>query len=188
MQLPFINSIFSNKMSFMETNKTKTHPGRTDLLGEHKLGDTLQLVFFIVFLSIWIVDSFVLKISTFLSDDISIFIRVAFSFVFFAIAFYFARNGSKVVFGEKREKPEIIKKGVFKLVRHPIYFGAILIYPGFFLLTLSIASFGFWIFVIILYNLIARYEEKLLTNYFGEDYKKYMKEVGRWFPRFSGMR
>ena len=40
--------------------------------GEHPLGDSGQLVLLVLFLLIWVVDSFFLRISTFLSDFISL--------------------------------------------------------------------------------------------------------------------
>ncbi len=44
--------------------------------GEHPFGDSGQLVLLVLFLLIWVVDSFLLKISTVLSDDISLYIRL----------------------------------------------------------------------------------------------------------------
>ena len=44
--------------------------------GEHPLGDSGQLVLLVLFLLIWVVDSFFLRISTFLSDDVSLLIRL----------------------------------------------------------------------------------------------------------------
>jgi len=89
----------------------------------------------------------------------------------------------KIVFGEVRDKVEIIQKSVFNKVRHPMYLGAILLYLGLIVLTLSISSFGLWIIIFIFYNQIAKYEEGLLLNHFGEDYKDYMKKAGRWLPK-----
>jgi protein-S-isoprenylcysteine O-methyltransferase Ste14 len=40
------------------------------------------------------------------------------------------------------------------------------------------------IVIIIFYNYIARYEEKLLTEKFGTEYEEYMKQVPRWIPGF----
>jgi hypothetical protein len=44
--------------------------------GEHPFGDSGQLVLLVAFLIVWVADSFFLRISTFLSDDISLLIRL----------------------------------------------------------------------------------------------------------------
>ena len=44
--------------------------------GEHPFGESGQLILLFLFLLIWVMDSFLLKISTFLSDDISLYIRL----------------------------------------------------------------------------------------------------------------
>jgi protein-S-isoprenylcysteine O-methyltransferase Ste14 len=89
----------------------------------------------------------------------------------------------KAVFGTKREAPELISSGVFSIVRHPIYTGAIMFYLGASIITMSIASAAFWILIVIFYILIARYEEHILTDAFGEEYLDYKKRVGMLFPK-----
>ena len=59
----------------LEAHQHKRDADRKDLAGEHPLGDIVQLIFLILFLAVWILDSFVLKYSTFLSESISWYIR-----------------------------------------------------------------------------------------------------------------
>jgi len=68
------------------------------------------------------------------------------------------------------------------VVRHPIYLSAILLYLGLILLTFSIASTGVWLIIISFYIFISRYEEKMLTIEFGDQYLEYKKEVPMLFP------
>jgi protein-S-isoprenylcysteine O-methyltransferase Ste14 len=89
----------------------------------------------------------------------------------------------KAVFGTRREAPELISTGVFRFVRHPIYTGAILFYLAAILSTLSLVSAGFWLLIIGFYVYISRYEEKILTEAFGNDYLKYKKKTGMLFPK-----
>ena len=103
--------------------------------------------------------------------------------IILVIAGALAWVGMKIVFGENREKPAVIRKGVFNLVRHPIYLGAILLYLGLIILTLSLAATVVWIITILFYHFISRYEEKLLLEKFGKDYEEYMREVPMWIPR-----
>ena len=44
-------------------------------------------------------------------------------------------------------------------------------------------SAGFWLVILLYYYLIARYEEKILTREFGEEYTRYKQKTGMLFPR-----
>ena len=70
---------------------------------------------------------------------------------------YLAKKGLNIVFGEIREEPGVIRKGVFGIVRHPIYLGSILFYLGLLTLTFSIIATIIWIFIIAFYCLIAKH-------------------------------
>ena len=173
----------------MKNEKTlnrKTHENREDLVGEHTVGDMGQVILILIFLAIWLADSFFLHYSTFLSNYISLWIRIPVAAIILVMAGILARKGMKIVFGEIREKPVVIRKGVFNLVRHPIYLGAILLYLGLIILTLSLATTLVWIIIILFYHFISRHEEKLLVEEFGRDYEDYMREVPMWIPRFFG--
>ena len=158
------------------------HANRNDLAGEHRLGDTFQLVFLFLFLALWILDSFVFRYSTFLAGSIPVAIRWAAGILLLGLSLYLSRAGLKLIFGEIREKPFVITKGAFSLVRHPIYLGSILFYGGLFCLTLSLLSAGLWILIIVFYRYISGYEEKLLINRFGEEYLAYREKVPMLFP------
>ncbi|MCP4311007.1 MAG: isoprenylcysteine carboxylmethyltransferase family protein [Bacteroidetes bacterium] len=162
---------------------TKRHTGHPHLTGEHRWGDTIQLLLLLVFLGIWITDSFVFRYSTFLNEVIPDFIRIPFAAMVLFPGWILARRGMKAVFGTKRENPEVINTGVFKVIRHPIYTGALLFYLGAILITLSLVSAAFWILVVAFYIIIARYEERILTEEFGEKYTAYKKQTGMLFPR-----
>ena len=162
---------------------TKKHEGHPHLSGEHKYGDRGQLILFFLFLGIWITDSFVLHYSTFLMGIVPDYIRLAAAGLTLFAAWYLARGGMKAVFGTQREKPEVISEGVFRIVRHPIYTGAILFYLTAILSTLSLISAAYWLLVIGFYIFISRYEEGILTETFGNDYLEYKKKTGMLFPK-----
>jgi len=111
----------------------KPHEGREDLTGEHKIGDAGQLILFVLFFIVWIVDCFIYEFSIILFQDLSLFILLPFAIFVFIIAGYLAKASLKIVFDEVREKPEVINKGVFRFVRHPMYLAAILLYLSFLL-------------------------------------------------------
>ena len=160
----------------------KSHQHRDDLIGEYIYGDIGQLIFLIIFLIVWIADSFIFRYSTFLTQYISNFIRVPIALVILIISGLLARAGLNTVFGKKREEPHIITTSVFSFVRHPIYLASILFYLGFILLSLSLLSILVWIFIIIFYYMISRYEEKLLIKAFGSAYGEYMRKVPMFLP------
>ncbi len=166
----------------MNNNKTKRHDNRKDLIGEHASGDLGQLILLVIFIIIWISDSFFLKYSTLSSDTIPNIVRMIIGFPILIISGILAKYGLGIVFGEIREKPEIIEKGVFKIVRHPIYLGSILLYLGMIVLTCSIASAILWIIIVIFYYYISKYEEKLLLKEFDEEYEDYRKRVPMLIP------
>ncbi len=160
----------------------KSHQHRGDLTGEYVFGDMGQLILLVIFLVVWIADSFVFKYSTFLTQYVSNYIRVPIALIVLVISGLLARAGLNTVFGKTREEPQVITTGVFFIVRHPIYLGSILLYLGFILLSLSLLSILVWFIIIIFYYMISRYEEKLLTQRFGSVYEEYKKKVPMLFP------
>ena len=157
---------------------------REDLATEHHVGDMGQLVLFIAFIVVWITDAFVFKYSTLLNDCIPFFaVRLWLGIIVLIVSVYMAWNGMVLVFGTVREKPNIIRKGVFGWVRHPIYISEILLYLGLLIFNISLSTAGVWVIGIVFLHYISRYEEKMLLERFGDDYRKYMKDVPMYFPR-----
>ena len=171
----------------MEKQKTldrRTHENREDLVGEHTFSDMGQIILLLIFLTVWIADSFFVHYSTFLSNYVSLWVRIPVAAIILSMGGILARKGLNIVFGEIREEPAVIRKGVFNLVRHPIYLGAILFYLGLIILTLSIPATFVLIIIIVFYHFISRHEENLLLENFGKDYEDYMRQVPMWIPRF----
>ena len=161
----------------------KKHTEHPHLTGEHRWGDTGQLILLVMFLGIWVSDSFILHYSTFLVEVVSNYIRVPVAGLVLIGGWYMARGGMKAVFGTTRENPEVISTGVFRIVRHPIYTGAILFYLGATVITMSIASAAFVLIIIGFYIAIGKYEERILAEEFGNDYLEYKKKIGMLFPK-----
>jgi protein-S-isoprenylcysteine O-methyltransferase Ste14 len=159
---------------------------RKDLVGEHPLGDTGQLILLFLFLIVWIGDSFIFKLSTMAAQHVPVSVRVVFFLVGITLAGILAQKGLSIVFGEERERPCVIRKGVFGLVRHPIYLGSLLLYFACLLLTLSLFSLLVWFVIIAFYVYISRYEEKMLLERFGSEYADYMREVPMLIPWTKG--
>ena len=123
------------------------------------------------------------KSTTFLNGYIPLGVRVPLAVLLLIGSGYLAKKGLAIVFGEKIEKPAVIRKSVFGIVRHPIYLGEILFFLGFLMLSLSLAAAAAWVVAIAFLHFIAKYEEKLLLARFGDDYENYLREVPMWLPR-----
>ena len=160
----------------------RRHENRADLAGEHALGDIGQIILLIIFLAAWIIDTFFIRYSTFISKYVPLYLRITLSILFIIISGYLAKSGLNVIFGEIRGQPFVIQKGVFGIVRHPIYLGAILFYLGLTFFSLSIIATIIWMIIIAFYFYISKYEEKLLIKKFGDAYKEYMKKVPMLIP------
>ena len=164
--------------------KKQSQQQREDLTGEHTLGDAGQIVFACLFAATWIADTFFFRYTTFLNQLVPPAARILVGVVMLVVSGYLAGTGLSIVFGKVMEKPGVIREGVFNVVRHPVYLSEILLYFGLLMLNISLVAAAIWIFAIVFLHYISRYEEKLLLERFGDEYKLYMQEVPMWFPRF----
>jgi len=160
----------------------KRHENRKDLAGEHILGDIGQAILLLVFLVVWITDSFFMKYSILISEHVSIYIRFPLSIIIIFIAGYLAKSGLTIVFAEVREEPIVIRKGVFSIVRHPIYLGAILFYFGLLIFSFSIIATFIWIMIMSFYFYLSKHEEKLLIEKYGKEYEEHISEIPMLIP------
>jgi protein-S-isoprenylcysteine O-methyltransferase Ste14 len=169
-------------MLYKEKQKKKHHQHK-DLTGEYFAGDAGQIILALLFAAVWIADSFFLEYTTFLNQYVPPVIRISFGVLFLALSGYMAKTGLSIVFVENKEKPGVIRKSVFNIVRHPIYLSEILLYFGLLILNISLAATVVWIIGIAFLHYISKYEESLLLARFGKEYEQYMKEVPMWIPR-----
>jgi protein-S-isoprenylcysteine O-methyltransferase Ste14 len=85
-------------------------------------------------------------------------------------------------------KHTLITKGVYKIVRHPLYASLIWIFYACSVLYLNWLAFllNTLIFVPMM-NYRAKQEEELLEKQF-KDYKRYKNKVGRFFPKLKWLK
>ena len=82
----------------------------------------------------------------------------------------------------------LITSGPFAHVRNPLYLGNMLLYAGVGIMSwalfpwLTLAAVAWFSFQ---YYLIVTREEEYLTERFGEDYRRYCREVRRFLPRLT---
>jgi protein-S-isoprenylcysteine O-methyltransferase Ste14 len=156
---------------------------RYDLAGEHKYGDAGQIVIALVFALVWIFDTFIFKYTTFLNQVISNNIRLPLGIFCLFISAFLAIKGLSIVFGEKRENPTVIRKSVFGVIRHPIYLSEIILYLGLLMISLSLAAALICLIALLFLHYIAKVEEKICLERYGEEYSHYMQDVPMWIPR-----
>jgi protein-S-isoprenylcysteine O-methyltransferase Ste14 len=81
------------------------------------------------------------------------------------------------------EGQKIIKNGIYKYIRHPGYFGEILIFFGLGFVTYSLLGIlGAFIVSLMVYFGEVVPEEKYMLEKFGKEYEEYMKETFRFIP------
>jgi protein-S-isoprenylcysteine O-methyltransferase Ste14 len=158
------------------------HQHRDNLAGEHRLSDIGQITLYCLFMALWLSDMF-LGYSNFLNEYVPSLIRSPIGVLLLILAGYMAGTGLSIMFGKKAGPQGVIRKGVFRFVRHPIYLSEVILYLALLLLNISLAAALIWVIAIFFLHYISRYEEKLLLARFGDEYKQYMKEVPMWFPR-----
>ncbi|MBN2345796.1 MAG: DUF1295 domain-containing protein [Candidatus Aminicenantes bacterium] len=163
--------------------RRRRHEHDETLTGEHRLGDAGQVLLACLFLAVWGADTFFLHWTTHLNGSIPAVLRIPAGIALLILAYSLSTTGLAVVFGERREKPEVIRRSVFRIVRHPVYLGELLLYLALLLLSLSLAAAGVALLAALFLHVISRYEEKLLLQRFGDEYRAYMRQVPMWLPR-----
>ena len=163
-------------------HKRHSHEHRNDLAGEYRWGDIGQIIFVIVFIMGLILDLFILRFSESWQNTFPWYYRIFVFIPLLVIAGYFGQKSHDIIFKEERDKLMVIKKDVYARLRHPMYFASILTYLGFVILTLSVISLVIFFMVVIFYYYLCRYEEKILIDKLGNDYKEYMKNVPMLIP------
>ena len=84
-----------------------------------------------------------------------------------------------------REKHELITRGIYGVIRHPMYASQwIFAIATPLLLQNWIAGFLNLLVFIPFYLLRVKAEEELMSEQFGEQYRSYMQKVGGLFPKF----
>ncbi len=134
--------------------------GHEHLAGEKPGSHQNQMILMVIFFVVWIVDSFLLRWTTFLFDLNLIWIYAIPAVIILALAVYLMNASHKDLFDTKVEGVSSV--GVYGRVRHPMYLGTHLFYLGLAIFTLSLAALVVWIVAAAYYNTLANYEEQLL--------------------------
>ena len=78
----------------------------------------------------------------------------------------------------------VVRSGLYRFVRNPMYVSVLLALAGEALLFGSLRLVAWWAFVaIVIHVFVVAYEEPTLRRQFGADYAAYCSAVARWRPR-----
>jgi protein-S-isoprenylcysteine O-methyltransferase Ste14 len=123
--------------------------------------------------------------STFMSDFVSVYVRLVLVALALVVAAYLAKSGHAVVNPEGRAAG-VVSTGAFRYVRHPLYLASILFYLCLAVATASLLSLILSAGIAVFYNYIASYEERVLQAKYREEYSKYRESTGKWLPVVRG--
>jgi protein-S-isoprenylcysteine O-methyltransferase Ste14 len=85
-------------------------------------------------------------------------------------------------FPSPKSNSKLIKSGMFRFVRHPIYSAIICMAVGYCIYTQSLMRIFITMILVAFFYYKTRFEEKMLVNQFPE-YQEYQKKIGRFIPR-----
>ena len=155
---------------------------RDDLTGEHRFGDAGQATFAVLFSLFWVLDTFVVKWTTFLNESVPGWVQAIVGFALLALSGFLAVSSIRTVFGEQRDPPSVIRSGLFAHIRHPMYLSEVVLYAGLLALSISLAAAAIGVAAVTFLATLCRHEERLLIERFGDEYREYMREVPMWLP------
>jgi len=110
---------------------------------------------------------------------IGLFLIIVSILIIFSGLFTLILNGTTIIPGNKPTK--LVKTGIFKFLRNPIYFGDIILIFGISIYFQTLIGFLFGIlFFIIVNSFVVPVEEKILEEHFQNEYLEYKNRVKRW--------
>ena len=89
-------------------------------------------------------------------------------------------------FLEIKDKQKLVKSGIYKYIRHPMYLSMWIfaIFEGFVLSNYFIGIFGVLTWANLYFVRVSN-EEKMMLDTFGEEYEKYIENTGRLLPKIK---
>ncbi|MFX1489981.1 MAG: methyltransferase family protein [Promethearchaeota archaeon] len=163
----------------MESNKNN-QKGR-----EVKDSHLIQVSMPVIFVIIWILDSQIFSLSIVLDVYIPLIARIILFAVVLSVAFLLIKLSHDALFKGNEPSNILIVKGILSRVRNPLYLGIILIYISLLFLSFSIICLALLVVVVLVYNKMVNYEEKVLESIFGNLYLEYKEKTPKWIPKLS---
>jgi protein-S-isoprenylcysteine O-methyltransferase Ste14 len=95
-------------------------------------------------------------------------------------------NKNLTPFPSPKSNSVLIKEGLYRYVRHPIYTGIMMFIFFYAIYTYHLPRLIFAFILYALFYFKSKYEEVMLINKFSE-YKIYQKHTGRFFPHLKAL-
>ena len=159
-------------------DKDNTHDSR-EMSHSHLLHALLPIIFIVI----WVLDSWILLISIWLNEFVPSILRLILFITVLGLALIIMFLSHKTLFDHDEPSDTLITSGILGRVRNPLYLSILLIYIAVLLLSISIISIVFFIIIFFVYNKMVNYEEKKLEKIFGNEYLEYKKKVPKWIPK-----
>ena len=106
---------------------------------------------------------------------------IGYAFLFIGIGLFF--QGWREVYRARKEK-RLATDGLYALVRHPQYSGLLLALFGEGVVHWpTVFSVTVFPVIVLAYTMLARHEEKVVIEEFGDEYRAYRERVPMFFPR-----
>jgi protein-S-isoprenylcysteine O-methyltransferase Ste14 len=83
---------------------------------------------------------------------------------------------------EFEDTANLVKVGVYKYIRHPMYGSLLFLCLGAVFKNISVVTILLSVLIILFLVLTAKVEEKENINFFGNSYSEYMKETKMFIP------
>ena len=96
---------------------------------------------------------------------------------------HIGRNISETVLTKERQ--ELVVSGPYRWIRHPLYTASIVVLFALSLIAANAFMAAMVLLVAVLLPSLAAREEQNLQDKFGERYRAYMKQTGRFLPRLQ---
>ena len=93
-------------------------------------------------------------------------------------------NKNLTPFPSPKANSVLIKEGLYRYVRHPIYTGIIIFFSFYSLYHSHLSKLIIALILYCLFYFKSEYEEAMLINKFA-DYENYQKQTGKFFPRLK---
>ena len=157
----------------------KTHSHEREIPHSH----LYQISMPIIFVIIWMLDTFIFKLTIWLNEIVILWIRIPLFIAVLAMAIIFIYLSHESIFKESHEASDtLLSDGILGHVRNPMYLGIMLIYMSLIMLSMSIISMIVLLLIFLVYNKMADFEAGILEKQFGDDYLVYKNKVPKWIP------
>ena len=128
-------------------------------------------------------DTQIFSFSIILNRFVPFIARLVLFIIFLSLAMVLMKFSHDALFKENEPSDTLIVKGILNRVRNPLYLGIFLIYISFLFFSISIICIVLFFIVVVIYNKMVNYEEKVLEDLFGDEYLAYKKRTPKWIPK-----